>query len=64
MLPDENDLDFTWSITHDGGGILVTPAVQNLTVNLEETQRHVVPITQRLSPLFTSTLIFLSVISF
>lgn len=50
MLPDENDLDFTWSITDDGGGILVTPAVQNLTVNLEETQRHVVPITQRLSP--------------
>lgn len=50
MLPDENDLDFTWSITDDGGGILVTPAVQNLTVNLEETQRHVVPIQQRLSP--------------
>lgn len=49
MLPDENYLDFGWSVIDDGGGILVTPAIQDLTVDLEERSRHV------LSPLFLSS---------
>ena len=35
-LPDQNDLAFRWSVVDDGGGILVAPAVQNLTINLKE----------------------------
>lgn len=41
MLPDENYLDFRWSVIDDGGGVLVTPAVQDLTVDLEEKSHHV-----------------------
>lgn len=46
MLPDENYLDFRRSIIDDGGGILVTSAVQDLTIDLQEKSGHV------LSPLF------------
>ena len=33
-LPDENDLDLRRSAFDDGGGILVTPPIQNLPVDL------------------------------
>lgn len=36
MLPDENDLDFWWSVIDDGGGILMTSTIQDLTINLKE----------------------------
>lgn len=41
VLPDENYLDFRRSVIDDGGGILVTPAIQDLTVDLEEKSCHV-----------------------
>lgn len=41
VLPDENDLDFGRRVIDDGGGVLVTPAVQYLPVDLEEKSRHV-----------------------
>lgn len=39
--PDENDLDFRWSVIDNGRGVLVTPAIQDLTVDLEEKTCHV-----------------------
>lgn len=36
QLPDENYLDFRRSVIDDGGGIMVTPAIQDLTIDLEE----------------------------
>lgn len=41
VLPDENDLDFGRRVIDDGGGVLVTPAVQDLPVDLKEKSRHV-----------------------
>lgn len=41
--PDENDLDFRRSVIDDGGGILVTPAIQDLTIDLEEKSGHESP---------------------
>lgn len=34
--PNEDNFDFRRSIIDDGGGILVTPAVQDLSIDLEE----------------------------
>lgn len=35
-IPDENNLDFGWSVIDDGCCILVTPPIQDLTIDLEE----------------------------
>lgn len=43
MLPDENDLDFRRSVIDDGGGVLLTSAVQDLTVDLDKNSHHVLP---------------------
>lgn len=38
-VPDKDDLDLRWDTFDDGGGILVTPPIKNLPIDLMENRK-------------------------